>query len=98
MAYSDLTEPDAITPGWRAVCDGNAWYAIGPEFEDPVISAIGWGATPEDSLGGAWAGIWWQKRSAPERFPGSWNEHTRFQPKSRRASCASKALAMDVLC
>jgi hypothetical protein len=39
----------AVALGWHVVRDGNAWCAVGPVFEDLLVSPAGWGSTPEDA-------------------------------------------------
>jgi hypothetical protein len=47
MTYCDLPASADIVSGWHLVRDGNAWCALGPEFYDLTVSAVGWGSTPE---------------------------------------------------
>ena len=39
----------AVALGWHIIHDGGAWCAIGPIFEDLLVSPAGWGATPEEA-------------------------------------------------
>jgi len=47
MTYRDFPAPTDLASGWHVVRDGNAWCALGPEFDDPAVSTVGWGSTPE---------------------------------------------------
>jgi hypothetical protein len=42
-------ESGAVTLGWHVVHEGDAWCAIGPLFEDLLVSPSGWGSTPEQA-------------------------------------------------
>jgi hypothetical protein len=39
----------AIALGWHVIHDGNVWCAVGPIFEDLLVSPAGWGSTPEEA-------------------------------------------------
>jgi hypothetical protein len=39
----------AVALGWHVILDGNVWCAVGPIFEDLLISPAGWGSTPEEA-------------------------------------------------
>jgi hypothetical protein len=39
----------AVALGWHIIHDGCAWCAVGPIFEDLLVSPAGWGATPEEA-------------------------------------------------
>jgi hypothetical protein len=47
MIYPELPVSADIASGWHLVRDGNAWCALGPEFYDLAVSAVGWGSSPE---------------------------------------------------
>lgn len=38
-----------VALGWHVIRDGNAWCAIGPIFQDLLVSRAGWGSTPEEA-------------------------------------------------
>ncbi len=37
-------------PSFRVFRDGDAWCAVGPEFEDIMQSPAGFGATPDEAV------------------------------------------------
>lgn len=39
--------PLDICFGWHVIRDGQAWCAIGPEFDDLEVNIVGWGSTPQ---------------------------------------------------
>jgi len=47
MTYCDFPASTDMASGWHLVRDGNAWCALGPEFNDLAVSTVGWGGTPE---------------------------------------------------
>jgi hypothetical protein len=42
-------ESGAVTLGWHVIREGDAWCAVGPLFEDLLVSPSGWGSTPEQA-------------------------------------------------
>jgi hypothetical protein len=55
----DRIDPSEIASGWHLICDGAAWCAVGPEFDDFAISVVGWGETQQQACDYLEANLAW---------------------------------------